>query len=88
MDQPLAGRTVVVTRASAQASAFVIELESYGAGVILCPTIEITDPESYERLDEAIDQFQQALKLQPAFVDAQRNLAKLRSLRPTRQDRR
>ncbi len=55
MDQPLAGRTVVVTRASAQASAFVIELESYGAGVIVCPTIEITDPESYERLDEAID---------------------------------
>ncbi len=55
MDQPLVGRTVVVTRASAQASAFVIELESYGAGVIVCPTIEITDPESYERLDEAID---------------------------------
>jgi len=55
MDQPLAGRTVVVTRASAQAGAFVSELESYGAGVIVCPTIEITDPESYERLDEAIE---------------------------------
>src|SRR5258708_4048836 len=55
MDQPLAGRTVVVTRASAQAGAFVSELEGYGAGVIVCPTIEITDPESYERLDEAIE---------------------------------
>jgi uroporphyrinogen-III synthase len=55
MDQPLAGRTVVVTRASAQARAFAIELEGYGASVIVCPTIEITDPESYARLDEAID---------------------------------
>ena len=38
---------------------------------------------SQGELEEAIDQFQQALKLQPAFVDAQRNLVKLRSLRPT-----
>jgi tetratricopeptide (TPR) repeat protein len=37
---------------------------------------------SQGELDEAIDQFQQALALQPALVDAQRNLAKLRSLRP------
>jgi uroporphyrinogen III methyltransferase / synthase len=55
MEQPLAGRTIVVTRASAQASEFVTALESYGASVIVCPTIEITDPESYARLDEAID---------------------------------
>ena len=55
MAKPLAGRTVVVTRAASQASEFVTELESYGANVIVCPTIEIAEPESYERLDEAID---------------------------------
>jgi uroporphyrinogen III methyltransferase / synthase len=55
MANPLAGRTVVVTRAASQAADFVTELESYGANVIVCPTIEIAEPESYERLDEAID---------------------------------
>ncbi|HSK63547.1 MAG TPA: uroporphyrinogen-III synthase [Pyrinomonadaceae bacterium] len=55
MSSPLAGRTVVVTRAASQAGEFVAELESYGAKVIVCPTIEIAEPESYERLDEAID---------------------------------
>ena len=55
MNQPLAGRTVVVTRASLQAGAFIAALESYGASVISCPTIEIAEPENYERLDEAID---------------------------------
>jgi uroporphyrinogen III methyltransferase/synthase len=55
MSKPLAGRTVVVTRAASQASDFVMELETYGAQVIVCPTIEIAEPESYERLDEAID---------------------------------
>jgi uroporphyrinogen III methyltransferase/synthase len=52
---PLAGRTVVITRASTQANEFVAELERYGAAVVLCPTIEIRELESYERLDEAID---------------------------------
>ena len=55
MKQTLAGRTVVITRAASQAAAFVSALESYGASVISCPTIEIAEPESYERLDEAID---------------------------------
>lgn len=55
MSDPLAGRTVVVTRAASQAGEFVAELERYGANVIICPTIEIAEPESYERLDEAID---------------------------------
>ena len=53
--KPLAGRTVVITRARAQADEFVSELERYGARIIICPTIEISEPESYERLDEAID---------------------------------
>jgi len=53
--QPLAGRTVVITRAQNQADEFVAELERYGADVVLCPTIEIRELESYERLDEAIE---------------------------------
>ncbi len=51
----LAGRTIVITRALAQAADFVAELEGYGASVLLCPTIQIAEPENYERLDEAID---------------------------------
>jgi uroporphyrinogen III methyltransferase / synthase len=53
-DQPLAARTVVITRARAQADEFVVELEKYGARVIVCPTIEIGPPENFERLDEAL----------------------------------
>lgn len=52
---PLAGRTVVITRARKQAESFASELEKFGAQVVIFPTIEITDPASYERLDEAID---------------------------------
>jgi uroporphyrinogen III methyltransferase / synthase len=52
--KPLSGRTIVITRARAQADEFVAELEQFGARVIVCPTIEIDEPESFERLDEAI----------------------------------
>jgi uroporphyrinogen III methyltransferase/synthase len=52
---PLSGRTVVITRAANQANDFAAELERYGATVVLCPTIEICELESYESLDEAID---------------------------------
>lgn len=52
---PLSGRTVVITRALAQAEDFARELEQRGATVIACPTIEIAAPDSYARLDEAID---------------------------------
>ena len=45
----------MITRAQDQAGEFVTELEQYGAEVILCPTIEIRELESYERLDEAIE---------------------------------
>jgi uroporphyrinogen III methyltransferase/synthase len=53
--QPLAGRTIVITRALKQAAEFTAELERYGARVVACPTIEITAPESYAPLDEAIE---------------------------------
>ncbi|HKO96352.1 MAG TPA: uroporphyrinogen-III synthase [Pyrinomonadaceae bacterium] len=55
VNQSLAGRTVVVTRALAQADEFVTELERYGASVIVCPTIEIRELENYTQLDDAID---------------------------------
>lgn len=54
-DTPLAGRTIVITRARAQAREFAAQLERSGARVISCPTIEIVAPESYAPLDEAID---------------------------------
>ncbi len=53
--QPLMGRTVVVTRARTQADNFAAALESYGARVEACPTIEIVEPVSYAPLDAAIE---------------------------------
>ena len=52
---PLAGRTVIITRAAAQAAEFVTELERYGARVLACPTIEIVEPDTYRPLDDAIE---------------------------------
>src|SRR5919107_5138927 len=52
---PLAGRTVMITRARAQAAEFAAALEGYGARVVSCPTIEIAPPESYAELDEAVE---------------------------------
>jgi uroporphyrinogen III methyltransferase / synthase len=53
-NQPLVGRTIVITRATDQAGEFVAELEQYGAAVIICPTIEVCPLDNYERLDEAV----------------------------------
>jgi len=53
--KPLFGRRIVVTRPRAQAGGFVELLEQRGAEVILFPTIEIVPPESYERLDRALN---------------------------------
>ena len=55
MTKPLSGRTVIVTRAASQAEELTKLLESYGAAVIACPTIEIRQLDNYERLDEALD---------------------------------
>jgi uroporphyrinogen III methyltransferase/synthase len=53
-NQPLSGRTIVVTRALTQADEFARELERFGAQVIFCPTIQIQELDDYQRLDEAI----------------------------------
>jgi uroporphyrinogen III methyltransferase/synthase len=55
MDRPLERRTIIITRAASQAADLTTMLEGYGAKVIVCPTIEIREPDSYERLDEALD---------------------------------
>src|SRR5947209_3863960 len=53
--KPLAGRTIVITRARAQGTEFAVELERLGARVVSCPTIEMVDPESYALLDQAME---------------------------------
>lgn len=53
--KPLANRTIIVTRASAQSMNFIRALEEDGARVVHCPTIEIVEPESFAPLDEAIE---------------------------------
>lgn len=53
--RPLQGRTIVITRAAAQAHRFVELLEAEGARVLAAPTIAIEPPPSWEVLDAALD---------------------------------
>ncbi len=53
-DKPLFGKTVVVTRSRTQASELTDRLAAAGAEVLEFPTIRITDPDSWEPLDEAV----------------------------------
>jgi uroporphyrinogen III methyltransferase/synthase len=53
--KPLEGRTIVVTRAAAQARSFVDLLRADGARVIEAPTIAIEPPASWAPLDAALD---------------------------------
>jgi len=52
--RPLEGRTIVVTRAAAQAQRFRELLQEAGARVIEAPTIVIVPPASWEALDAAL----------------------------------
>jgi uroporphyrinogen III methyltransferase/synthase len=54
VERPLEGRTIVVTRARAQAQRFVQLLEAAGARVLQAPTIVIEPPASWEQLDTAL----------------------------------
>lgn len=54
--KPLFGKTIVVTRARAQASALTKRLETDGARVIEVPAIKIVPPASFTPLDKAIDE--------------------------------
>ena len=53
-ERPLDGRTVVVTRAAAQAQRFTQLLEAAGARVLEAPVIAIAPPPSWEPLDSAL----------------------------------
>jgi uroporphyrinogen III methyltransferase/synthase len=53
--RPLEGRTIAVTRASAQAQRFVSLLAAAGASVLETPTIAIEPPPSWAPLDAALD---------------------------------
>jgi uroporphyrinogen III methyltransferase/synthase len=53
-ERPLDGRTVVVTRAAAQAQRFTQLLEAAGARVLEAPAIVIAPPPSWEPLDTAL----------------------------------
>jgi uroporphyrinogen III methyltransferase/synthase len=50
----LTGKTIVITRASGQAGELRTQLETVGARVIECPTIQIVPPKSWRPVDEAI----------------------------------
>jgi len=52
---PLAGKRIVVTRAHSQAEGLSSLLRGYGAEVIEAPVIEIRPPDSFEALDEALN---------------------------------
>jgi uroporphyrinogen III methyltransferase / synthase len=52
---PLAGKTVLVTRANSQNNEFTQMLRSRGAQTIEMPTLEIVPPSSWQDLDVAID---------------------------------
>lgn len=51
---PLAGKTVLVTRAAEQSSTFAQLLQQQGARVIEMPALEIRPPASWQPLDDAI----------------------------------
>ena len=53
--EPLEGRTVIVTRAASQAADLTTSSKATARKSLFVPTIEIREPESYERLDEALD---------------------------------
>ena len=53
-NRPLFGRRVLVTRSADQAGEFSVHLESQGAQVVECPTIQLVPPTDPAALDDAI----------------------------------
>lgn len=53
-NRPLLGKKIMITRAHDQSSAFAKRLKSLGADVIEFPTIEISPPSSWKKVDNAI----------------------------------
>lgn len=59
MSKPLAGVTVLVTRAGAQAAGLTRQIEEAGGAVVEFPTIEIQPPADFVAFDAAIDHIEQ-----------------------------
>ncbi len=59
MTPPLAGKTILVTRAAEQSSKFTALLQQQGAEVVEMPALEIVPPSDWTALDRAIANFQQ-----------------------------
>jgi uroporphyrinogen III methyltransferase / synthase len=57
----LSGKTVVITRAKAQASELVHELERLGARVVEFPTIKTVPLESYQKVDYSMERIDAAM---------------------------
>lgn len=53
--KPLAGKTILVTRAARQAGDIVSAIEHLGGIALVFPTIEILPPESWDQVDRALD---------------------------------
>lgn len=51
---PLRGKRIIITRAVKQAGSIHQALDQLGAELVVCPTIEIKPPASYEALDRAL----------------------------------
>jgi uroporphyrinogen III methyltransferase/synthase len=54
LDEPLAGKRIVVTRARAQARSLVRQITNLGGEVVEFPTIEIQPPQSFAAFDAAM----------------------------------
>jgi uroporphyrinogen III methyltransferase/synthase len=57
----LSGKTIVITRARAQAAELVAELERLGARVVEFPTIKTVPLESYQKVDYSLERIDAAL---------------------------
>jgi uroporphyrinogen III methyltransferase / synthase len=51
----LTGRTILIAPSASEGRALSTELGTFGTRAIVCPAVEITEPESYQPLDEAIE---------------------------------
>ncbi|MCL6472781.1 MAG: uroporphyrinogen-III C-methyltransferase [Firmicutes bacterium] len=56
--KPLFGKRILITRAKEQAKAFSELIAELGGQAIEVPTIEITDPDSFENIDRALDRLE------------------------------
>jgi uroporphyrinogen III methyltransferase / synthase len=55
-DQPLAGKTILITRPLAQSKEMTLLVEQLGARAVHCPTIEVVEPSNWDAVDAAINQ--------------------------------